>query len=76
MREFREHETARSADGRGTTWTNGLSQEDLLLRERIWLDLTTAEERAQVDRYLHMLSQQSQSGGQPGLTSPWGNCPS
>jgi hypothetical protein len=76
MREFRERETAHSADGQGPTWTNGLSQEDLLLRERIWLDLTTPEERAQVDTYLQMLSQQGQSGGQPGLRSPWGNCPS
>jgi hypothetical protein len=76
MREFREREIARSASGQGPTWTNGLSQEELLLRERIWLDLTTAEERAQVDTYFQMLSQQGQANGQPGLRSPWGNCPS
>lgn len=76
MREFRERETAGSASGQGPTWTNGLSQAELLLREKIWLDLTTPEERALVDLYFQMLSQQGQAGGQPGSRSPWGNCPS
>jgi hypothetical protein len=74
MREFRQRETAGGPDAQGPTWTNGLSAEELQRREKLWLDLTTAEERALVDTYFQMLSQQP-GGGQPGSPSPWGNCP-
>jgi hypothetical protein len=75
MREFRARETAGDPDAAGPTWTNGLSPEELQRRQKLWLDLASAEERALVDAYFEMLAQQS-PGDQTGFGSPWGNCPS
>jgi hypothetical protein len=68
MDDFRR----RNADQVGNGWAGGLSDEDLLLRQKQWIDLTTAEERAQVDRYFDMLAQQRQQRSQGNGTSPWG----
>jgi hypothetical protein len=69
MRDFR-----RQAEGEGDDSTNGPGEEELRRRQKIWLDLTTAEERALVDQYLGMLSQRQQQFGQSGF-SPWGDVP-
>jgi hypothetical protein len=74
MNAFRREATD-SASGQGPGWTAGLSEEELLRRQKLWLDLTTAEERALVDQYFAMLEQQRQQRGQSADFSPWGNEP-
>ena len=71
MNAFRRGGAGPTADRQGPGWTTGLSEEDLQRRQKQWLDLTTAEERALVAEYLGMLSQQQQQTGQGG-SSPWG----
>jgi hypothetical protein len=74
MNAFRRREASDSASGKGPSWTAGLSEEELQQRQKLWLDLTSAEERALVDQYFAMLAQQQQQRGQGG-GSPWGDAP-
>jgi hypothetical protein len=55
----------------GTDWTTGLSAEELQERQKKWLDLTTAEERALVDLYFQMLAERQQERGSSVPSSPW-----
>jgi hypothetical protein len=75
MNAFRRREGADGAGGQGPAWATGLSDEELRQRQKLWLDLTSAEERALVDQYFAMLEQQRQQRGQSGGGSPWGDAP-
>lgn len=74
MNAFRQQGTS-PTEPKGPGWATELSTEELKQREKQWLDLTSAEERALVNLYFQMLSQRQQQGGQAVSFSPWGDAP-
>jgi hypothetical protein len=59
----------------GTGWATELSAKELQQRQKQWLDLTTAEERALVDLYFQMLAERQQQRGSSIPSSPWSDAP-